>query len=120
MALFGKKKEEYLSDEEYEKQLRSLEFEIEKQRKLNQLHVLKETLAAERSKPSASNAKFAKILSAIGEMGANVNRNLEKEDRAGRGFRVPDVSKDAPNIRFSNTDSLAPNLQHLNSTKKKK
>lgn len=108
MGIFSKK----LSDDEFDSEMRALELEIARERRKGELLKQKALLDAELAavKANAPSSRWGEFFSKMGELGQNVSANLEAEDRAGRGWRVPDVSGEAPAIGF-NDRSIAPVLR---------
>ena len=90
-----------LSDEEFEKEIKSLQQQIDRQKKKNELIKIKNELKEEVNK-GGSGSGFGKTMKGVfevmAEMGRNVNKNIADE----KPVRVPDVSKSQVKINFDN------------------
>lgn len=93
-----------LSDAEFEAEIKTLELEIEREKRkgelLKQRALIQSELAAVQAKAPAS--RWGEFFQKLGELGQNVNDNLAREHAEGRGWSIPDVSGEAPSIDFDN------------------
>lgn len=85
MGFFKKEKKEPLTQAEYNSQLRALELEIARETKMLDLESKKADLRrikAALDEENRKNSKFGKFFATLGELGGNMNANLDKEHKA--------------------------------------
>lgn len=81
MVFFKKEKE--ISDAEFKSEMRKLEIEVARAKKKNELLRIKAELEDENRK----NSKFGKFFQVMGDLGRNMNDNLDREYKS-RGSGV--------------------------------
>lgn len=84
MAFFQKEKEVPLTPKQFSEKVRQLEEQIRLDSKMLDLEMKQEKLSSIRSaiqEKKRKNSKFGKFFSTLGELGGNMNSNLDKEHR---------------------------------------
>lgn len=99
MGLFNRK----VSDAEFEAEIKNLELEIEREKRKGELLKQRAQIEADLASVQSNRppSRWGEFFQKMGELGQNMNSNLEAEDRAGRGWSVPDVSRESPMIDFN-------------------
>lgn len=114
MGFFTKKEQ---TDEEFNEEMKVLERDIKRLQKKNELLKAKKKLSEEAKKNSGWAELGAKIMKGMGEAGANVKANLDKE--APLKYDDSTITKDLPGVskgRMFNEQSITSDLPGMRKT----